>query len=373
MNIERVIISGGGTGGHIFPALAIAGEIRSRFPDSEILFVGAADRMEMEKVPAAGYRIIGLPVMGFPRKKGINMLKFVVRLLRSYRMALKIIVQFRPQIAIGVGGFASGPLLRAAGRKGIPYLIQEQNSFAGITNKLLGKNAEAVCVAFEGMEEYFPADKIIITGNPVRKDLIGDPVNKDEAIVFFGIQERKKVILIMGGSLGARSLNDAVMKNLDRIADSGIEFIWQTGSLYYKDIISGLEDNKPANLYILEFISRMDMAYALADVVISRAGAGAIAELSVVGKPVILVPSPNVAEDHQTRNAMTLVEKGAALMISDSEVDNKLIPEAVRLIDAPEEQRQMSEKIRTLARPDATRRIVDEAEKILKKWKALKT
>jgi len=372
MNIDRVIISGGGTGGHIFPALAIADEIRKRVPDSEILFVGAADRMEMEKVPAAGYKIIGLPVMGLPRKAGISMLKFVVRLLRSYRQAKKIIVQFRPQIAIGVGGFASGPLLRAAAARGIPYLIQEQNSYAGITNKMLGKNAEAVCVAFDGMEKYFPADKIVLTGNPVREDLISHRADKDEAISFFKIKEDKKVILIMGGSLGARSLNNAVMNNLDEIADSGVEFIWQTGSIYYRDIISGFKDKSPDNLHILEFISRMDLAYELAGVVVSRAGAGAIAELCIAGKPAVFVPSPNVAEDHQTRNAMALVEKKAARMIPDNEINEKLVPEVISLINAPEECRRMSEKIRMLARPDATRNIVDEAEKILEKWKALK-
>jgi UDP-N-acetylglucosamine--N-acetylmuramyl-(pentapeptide) pyrophosphoryl-undecaprenol N-acetylglucosamine transferase len=374
MNIERIIISGGGTGGHVFPALAIAGEIRKRVPDSEILFVGAADRMEMEKVPAAGYKIIGLPVMGLPRKAGISMLKFVVRLLRSYRQARKIITQFRPQIVIGVGGFASGPLLQAAAGKGIPYLIQEQNSYAGITNKMLSKNAEAVCVAFDGMEKYFPPDKIILIGNPVREDLISHQSGKDEAISFFKIKEGKKVILIMGGSLGARSLNDAVINNLDKIAESRkVEFIWQTGSIYFRDIISLLKDKTPENLYILEFISRMDLAYELAGVVVSRAGAGAIAELSIAGKPAIFVPSPNVAEDHQTRNAMALVDKKAARMIPDKEIGEKLVPEAINLINDPEECRRMSEKIRILARPDATRHIVDEAEKILEKWKALKT
>jgi UDP-N-acetylglucosamine--N-acetylmuramyl-(pentapeptide) pyrophosphoryl-undecaprenol N-acetylglucosamine transferase len=374
MNIERIIISGGGTGGHVFPALAIAGEIRKRVPDSEILFVGAADRMEMEKVPAAGYKIIGLPVMGLPRKAGISMLKFVVRLLRSYRQARKIITQFRPQIVIGVGGFASGPLLQAAAGKGIPYLIQEQNSYAGITNKMLSKNAEAVCVAFDGMEKYFPPDKIILIGNPVREDLISNQSGKDEAISFFKIKEGKKVILIMGGSLGARSLNDAVINNLDKIAESRkVEFIWQTGSIYFRDIISLLKDKTPENLYILEFISRMDLAYELAGVVVSRAGAGAIAELSIAGKPAIFVPSPNVAEDHQTRNAMALVDKKAARMIPDKEIGEKLVPEAINLINDPEECRRMSEKIRILARPDATRHIVDEAEKILEKWKALKT
>ena len=367
MKIKRIIISGGGTGGHIFPALAIASEIKGRYPDSEILFVGASDRMEMEKVPSAGYRIIGLPVTGFPRKPGIKTISFVVRLLKSYRLANKIIEQFRPQIAIGVGGFASGPLLRAAARKRIPYLIQEQNSYAGITNKLLGKNAGVICVAFDRMERYFPADKIVFTGNPVRDNLISDSVSLKEAANFFNISRPEKVILIIGGSLGARSINDAIVKNLENIASSEAEFIWQTGSIYYNEIQKKLEGRVPENLHILEFISRMDLAYKIAGVVISRAGAGTIAELCAVGKPAILVPSPNVAEDHQTKNAMALKEKGAAIVVPDNEIDKKLIPEAVRLINTTEECIIMTEKIGKMARTDATLRIVDEAEKLLKK------
>jgi UDP-N-acetylglucosamine--N-acetylmuramyl-(pentapeptide) pyrophosphoryl-undecaprenol N-acetylglucosamine transferase len=365
MNIERVIISGGGTGGHIFPALAIANEIKRRYPDVEILFVGARNRMEMEKIPAAGYRIIGLPVTGFPRKPGISMLRFTVRLLKSYQLAKMIINQFNPQVAIGVGGFASGPLLRAATGKKIPALIQEQNSYAGITNKLLGKRVQTICVAYDHMERYFPAEKIVFTGNPVRENLLSQLENKDKAIDFFEMKEAGRVILILGGSLGARSLNNAMLKNVSRIADSGVTVMWQTGSLYHRDVLAKLQDAIPSNLYIFEFITRMDLAYAAADVVISRAGAGTISELCLTGKPAILVPSPNVAEDHQTKNALALVETGAARMIPDSEIDEKLIPEAIRLVNDEKACRQLSTRIKTLARPDATRRIVDEAEKLL--------
>ena len=332
----------------------------------ELLFVGAETRMEMEKVPAAGYRIIGLPVSGMPRKPGIAMLRFAVRLLKSYNIAKKIITQFKPQIAVGVGGFASGPLLRAAAAKGIPYIIQEQNSYAGITNKLLGKKAKIICVAFDRMERYFPPEKIVLTGNPVRENLGTKEDLTKQAEEFFELKKGYKVILLLGGSLGARSLNDAMRKGIDKIAGSGIQFIWQTGSIYYKEMLTNLENKIPDNLKMVEFISRMDLAYAAAGVIISRAGAGTISELCVVGKPAILVPSPNVAEDHQTKNALALVEKKAAVMISDNEIDIKLIDEAIRLINSPDECIRLSKTIKMLARPDATRLIVDEAEKILK-------
>ena len=366
MKIERVIISGGGTGGHIFPALAIAGEIGNRFPDAEILFVGALGRMEMERVPAAGYKIIGLPVMGFPRKPGLKMLKFVTSLLKSNRLAKKIINEFNPQIAIGVGGFASGPLLRAAAKKQIPTLIQEQNSYAGITNRLLGKKAGAICVAYDKMERYFPAGKIVFTGNPVRENLLKKIDDRNEALSFFGLKEEDKVVLVIGGSLGARSINSAMLKNVDVMARSGVQFIWQTGSIYYREITEKMEDTTPDNLHIHEFLSRMDLAYAASGVVISRAGAGTISELCLVGKPSILVPSPNVAEDHQTKNALALAEKNAAIMIPDHKIDEQLLPESIRLINNPEECNRLSEKIKTLAKPDATRHIVDETEKLLK-------
>lgn len=365
MQIERVIISGGGTGGHIFPALAIAHEIRRRFPDADVLFVGALNRMEMERVPAAGYKIIGLPVTGFPRKPGIKMLSFVVGLLKSNRLAKRIIQEFKPQIAIGVGGFASGPLLRAAARKGIPTLIQEQNSYAGITNKLLGKHAKLVCVAYDNMDRYFSSEKIVYTGNPVRENLIKKLDNYTEASRFFELQGSKKVILIVGGSLGARSINDAIMQNLGVISGSDVEVIWQTGAIYYKVIMGKLKDNIPSNLHVHEFLTRMDLAYAAADVIISRAGAGTISELCLIAKPVILVPSPNVAEDHQTKNARSLQEKNAAIMIPDNEIKEKLIPEAIRLINSPEEIKELSVNIKKLAKPRATQNIVDEVEKLI--------
>jgi UDP-N-acetylglucosamine--N-acetylmuramyl-(pentapeptide) pyrophosphoryl-undecaprenol N-acetylglucosamine transferase len=365
MKLERVIISGGGTGGHIFPALAIANEIGKRYPDAEILFVGALGRMEMEKVPAAGYKIMGLPVTGFPRKPGMKMITFVVRLMKSNRLAKKIINQFKPQIAIGVGGFASGPLLRAAAKKGIPTLIQEQNSYAGITNKLLGKKASTICVAYDKMERYFPKEKIVFTGNPVRENLLTRVDNKTEASEFFGLKSPDKVILIVGGSLGARSVNNAVLKNILLIARSDVEVIWQTGSIYYREILDKMKDAIPENLHIHEFLSRMDLAYAAAGVVISRAGAGTISELCLVGKPAILVPSPNVAEDHQTKNAKALAEKDAAVLIPDAEIDEKLLPEAIHLINDKEACKKLSENIKKLARPNAAGHIVDEVEKIL--------
>ena len=367
MPIKRVIISGGGTGGHIFPALAIANEIKNRFPDADILFVGAMNRMEMEKVPAAGFKIIGLPVTGFPRKPGMKMLTFVVGLLKSNRLAKSIILDFKPQIAVGVGGFASGPLLRAAARNGIATLIQEQNSYAGITNKLLGKRAKKICVAYDNMERYFPADKLIYTGNPVRENLVTQSDNKNEAYDFYRLKNRDKVVLIIGGSLGARSINQAVMQNVEAIANADVQVIWQTGSIYYKPIIDKFQGNVPSNLYIHEFLTRMDLAYAAADIIVSRAGAGTISELCLIAKPVILVPSPNVAEDHQTKNARALTEKGAAIMITDRDINDKLMDEVLRLIHSPEECVRLSENIKSLAKPQATQHIVDEIEKLIQK------
>lgn len=365
MNIQRVIISGGGTGGHIFPALAIADEIRKRNSEAEILFVGALGRMEMERVPDAGYKIIGLPVVGFPRKPGLKMLIFIVKLLKSSRMAREIVNDFKPQIAIGVGGYASGPLLRAAAKRNIPTLIQEQNSYAGITNKLLSKKVQKICVAYDKMERYFPKDKIVITGNPVRKNLLQKIENRKEALDYFNLKEDDKVILIIGGSLGARSINNAMLKNTAEIAKSNVKVIWQTGSLYFDNIQKELKDRKPTNLTIHKFISRMDLAYAAAGVVISRAGAGTISELCLVGKPVILVPSPNVAEDHQTKNALALVEKEAAILVPDSEIDERIFNEGKRLINDEERCSRLSVNIQKLAKPGATADIVNESEKLL--------
>jgi UDP-N-acetylglucosamine--N-acetylmuramyl-(pentapeptide) pyrophosphoryl-undecaprenol N-acetylglucosamine transferase len=355
----RIIISGGGTGGHIFPALAIAGELKSRYPDCDILFVGASGRMEMEKVPAAGYRIIGLPVMGFPRKPSPDIVRFFVRLMKSMVKARAIVRDFCPHVVVGVGGYASGPVLRAAIARHIPALIQEQNSFAGITNKLLGKKVNLVCVAYEGMEKFFPAGKIRLTGNPVRKNLSASSIGRTEALPYFGLKEGRGVLLITGGSLGARSVNDAVLDNLDIIRKSDMEVIWQTGSYYYREMVRKAEGRKPSNLHIVEFLERMDVAYAAADLVVSRAGAGTISELCLAGKPAILVPSPNVAEDHQTHNALVLVKKNAAVMVKDLEMKERLFPEAIRLIRDRDALMAMSENINSLALPDATSDITD--------------
>jgi UDP-N-acetylglucosamine--N-acetylmuramyl-(pentapeptide) pyrophosphoryl-undecaprenol N-acetylglucosamine transferase len=333
MKINRVILSGGGTGGHIFPALSIASEIKKRYPDAEILFVGALGRMEMEKIPAAGYKIVGLPVMGFPRKPGLKIFTFFNKLMQSASMAKKIVNEFKPEIAIGVGGFASGPILRAAANQKIPTLIQEQNSYAGITNKILSRKVNSICVAYDNMDRFFPSKKIILTGNPVRENLLTSIQNKNEALEYFGLTGNERVVLIVGGSLGARSINNAVLKNLNVIAKSGVQVIWQTGAIYFERIQSEIQGKKPENLQIHQFLSRMDLAYSVADVVISRAGAGTISELCLVGKPAILVPSPNVSEDHQTKNAMALVDKDAAVMITDTEIDKKLFPVAFDLVN----------------------------------------
>jgi UDP-N-acetylglucosamine--N-acetylmuramyl-(pentapeptide) pyrophosphoryl-undecaprenol N-acetylglucosamine transferase len=366
MKINRVILSGGGTGGHIFPALSIANEIRKRYPDSEILFVGALGRMEMEKIPAAGYKIVGLPVIGFPRKPSIKIFTFFNKLRQSASMANKIVKDFKPEIAIGVGGYASGPLLRAAVKRKIPTLIQEQNSYAGITNKILSRWVNIICVAYDKMERYFPSKKIVLTGNPVRENLMTGLQNKNEALEYFGLNGKERVILIIGGSLGARSINEAVLKNLELISKSGVQVIWQTGTIYYERIQNETKIIKPGNLQIHQFLSRMDLAYSVADVVISRAGAGTISELCLVGKPAILVPSPNVSEDHQTKNAMALVEKDAAVMLTDTEIDFQLFPVAFNMVKNIELCQLMATNIKTLAKPEATKTIVDEVEKLIK-------
>ena len=367
MNIERVIISGGGTGGHIFPALSIANEIRNRYANAEILFVGALGRMEMERVPAAGYKIVGLPVMGFPRKPGIKIITFFFRLFKSARLARKVVNDFKPQVVIGVGGYASGPTLRSAARKKIPSLIQEQNSYAGITNKLLSKKVNTICVAYDKMERYFPENKIIITGNPVRQSLLNTNDHAKKAYGFFDLKNNEKVILIIGGSLGARSINNAVLKNVDQISKSGINVIWQTGAFYFDQINNELKGKKPANLQIHKFISHMDYAYYVSNVVISRAGAGTISELCLIGKPSILVPSPNVAEDHQTKNAMALVEKNAAIMIPDDKINDSLLEKAIELIEDEDKCEVLSERIKQLAKPNATVDIVNEVEKLVRR------
>jgi UDP-N-acetylglucosamine--N-acetylmuramyl-(pentapeptide) pyrophosphoryl-undecaprenol N-acetylglucosamine transferase len=360
MEQKRIIISGGGTGGHIFPALAIADGLKERLVDPEILFVGAIGKMEMEKVPAAGFRIVGLPVMGFPRKPGIRMVKFLTMLFKSSRKARQVLKEFNPDIAVGVGGFASGPVLRAAAKKGIPVLIQEQNSYAGITNKLLAKKAAKICVAYEDMDRFFPSEKIVMTGNPVRGNILNYISRRDEALFYFNLNSEDKVVLIIGGSLGARSVNDAVLKNIEAIRKSEAKIIWQTGSIYYDEMIQKTLENKPENLQIHKFLVEMDKAFGAANVIISRAGAGTISELCLVGKPAILVPSPNVAEDHQTKNAMALVEKDAALMVRDDDIDSKLFETVFGLMNDEKRGKQLSENIKKLAKPNATKSIVDE-------------
>jgi len=365
MKINRVILSGGGTGGHIFPALSIANEIKKRYPDTEILFVGALGRMEMEKIPAAGYKIVGLPIMGFPRKPGLKIFTFFNKLFQSASMAKKIVNEFKPEIAIGVGGFASGPILRAAANQKIPTLIQEQNSYAGITNKILGRKVNSICVAYDNMERFFPFKKIILTGNPVRENLLKNIQNKNEALEYFGLTGNERVILIVGGSLGARSINNAVLKNLEVIAKSGVQVIWQTGAIYFEKIQAEIQGKRPENLQVHKFLSRMDLAYSIANVVISRAGAGTISELCLVGKPAILIPSPNVSEDHQTKNALALVDKDAAVMITDAEIDKNLFQVAFDLVNNNELCQLMATNIKILAKPEATKTIVDEVEKLI--------
>jgi UDP-N-acetylglucosamine--N-acetylmuramyl-(pentapeptide) pyrophosphoryl-undecaprenol N-acetylglucosamine transferase len=350
---KRIIISGGGTGGHIFPAIAIANALKRLDPKTEILFVGANGRMEMEKIPAAGYKIIGLDIQGIQRKSVWKNLLLPVKLVMSVWKALKIVREFKPNAVVGVGGYASGPLLYAASLKSIPYLIQEQNSYAGITNKWLGKKAKKICVAFDGMEKFFPFDRIIKTGNPIRKDSVNIAGKQMEALELFKLSATKNTILVTGGSLGARTLNNSVFAGLDKIIAADVQLIWQTGKFYYKSILEKLGENYHPNICVVEFLNRMDLAYAAADIIISRAGAGTIAELCIIKKPVILVPSPNVAEDHQTKNALALVNENAAVLVTDKEAGAELINKALNLLNNKEKQIQISENIGKMAMPDA--------------------
>lgn len=365
MKALRVIISGGGTGGHIFPALSIADKLKEVNPDTEILFVGAEGRMEMEKVPAAGYRIIGLPVAGLQRKLTLSNLALPFKTLKSLRMAGKIIDDFHPDIAVGVGGYASAPLLWCASRKRIPTLIQEQNGFAGLANKILGKRAGKICVAYEGMEKFFPADRIVMTGNPIRSDIVpGTPEMKAEAIRYYGLDPGKKHIFIVGGSLGSRTLNESVKKWIAGgcPGGEGVELLWQCGKYYKENVDRFAEENGDRMRFIhhSDFIRRMDLAYAVADVVISRSGASSVSELCAAGKAVIFVPSPNVAEDHQTCNAMALVRKDAAMIVTDAEAPEKLMAAACKLLQDEERCCRMEKNISVLARRDAAARIVSE-------------
>lgn len=361
----RVIVSGGGTGGHIFPAVSIANAIKTLRPDAQILFVGALGRMEMQRIPAAGYEIIGLPICGFDRKNPFKNIKVLYKIWKSQQMAKKIIKDFKPQVAVGVGGYASGPTLNKAAAMGIPCLIQEQNSYAGVTNKLLAKKAEKICVAYDGMERFFPADKIIKTGNPVRQSLLETAISREDAIRSFGLNPDKKTILLVGGSLGARTINESVIQHLDLVRNSEIQFIWQTGKYYHTQIMERLEkEGKPDNLIVTDFISDMGVAYKASDLVISRAGASSISEFCLIGKPVILVPSPNVAEDHQTKNAMALVNVDAALYIKDSEAPHKLLPLAIETVNDSNRLTSLKEHILQLALPDSAEIIAKEVIKL---------
>ena len=367
MNDElRVIISGGGTGGHIFPAVSIANEIKTKRPDAKILFVGAEGRMEMQRVPAAGYPIKGLPIAGFNRKNLLKNIPVLFKIMESRRMARRILRDFRPQVAVGVGGYASGPTLNVAESMGIPTLLQEQNSYAGVTNKLLAKKARKICVAYDGMSRFFPADKILFTGNPVRQNLLEGTVQKDDAVRSFGLVPGKRTILVIGGSLGARTLNESILGNLPLVKQqSNVQFVWQTGK-YYSSAIKEELDRRgcPDNLKVMDFIADMKQAYAAADLVISRAGAGSISEFCLLGKPVILVPSPNVAEDHQTKNALALVQKNAALYVPDAEARRTLLPLAINTVADHEKLETLGRNIIQLARPNAASDIADEVIKL---------
>lgn len=363
----RIIISGGGTGGHIFPALAIANALKKLDAKTEILFVGANGRMEMEKVPAAGYKIIGLDIQGFQRSALSKNLLLPFKVLGSVRKSLSIIKDFKPHAVVGVGGYASGPLLYAASLKGIPYLIQEQNSYAGITNKYLGKKAKKICVAFDGMDRFFPADKLIKTGNPIRESAIEIAGKEAEAAAFFELNPNQKTVLVVGGSLGAGTLNNCMLAGMEQFQKEGIQLIWQTGKYYYKGIIEKVGNlSKTQGIRIEEFLNRMDLAFAMADVIISRAGAGTIAELCMVKKPVILVPSPNVAEDHQTKNADALVSKEAAILISDRHAEADLVGQTLKLLKDEAHRQTLSKNIAALALPSADVLIAEEVMKIAK-------
>ena len=361
----RVIISGGGTGGHVYPAIAIANKIKELAPDSEFLFVGAKGKIEMEKVPDAGYRIEGLWISGFQRKLTLKNLMFPIKLISSMIKTKKIIHKFNPDVVVGVGGYASGPTLQAAAKKGIPTLIQEQNSYAGLTNKLLAGKAQKICVAYENMDKYFPKEKIVLTGNPVRTDIINVEKKRNEAQEFFGINPKKKTLFAFGGSLGARTINDSIYGALEDLIASDIQLIWQIGSFYFDEFKEKLKDFDLRQIKYFDFLKEMDLAYAAADVVISRAGALSISEICLTRKPVILVPSPNVAEDHQTKNAMALVNEQAALLVKDKDARTNLIPEALKLLYNEELQGVLSTNIKKFGKPHAAENIVREIVSII--------
>jgi UDP-N-acetylglucosamine--N-acetylmuramyl-(pentapeptide) pyrophosphoryl-undecaprenol N-acetylglucosamine transferase len=362
----RIIVSGGGTGGHIFPAISIANALKAKDPNGvKILFVGAEGRMEMERVPQAGYEILGLPVRGFDRSNPLKNIKTLYLAIISTLKARKIIREFKPQVAVGVGGYASGPLLKAASAYGVPTVIQEQNSYAGVTNKLLSSKASKICVAYSGMERFFPKEKILLTGNPVRQDLLLKSNAKEEGLSYFNLAPGKKTLLIMGGSLGARTLNESILDNLDILSGSDVQILWQTGKHYYNAIMEKLAGKVPDNVVVLEFLDRMDLAYAAADLIVSRAGASSISELCLLGKAVILVPSPNVAEDHQTKNAMALVDEGAAVLVPDFLARLELITQALKLIHEQRKLELLRTNISRLAQSNSAERIADEIMKLV--------
>lgn len=363
---HKVIISGGGTGGHIFPAIAIANALRRMEPDMEILFVGANGRMEMERVPAAGYEIVGLDIQGIDRKSLLKNLTLPFKMLNSLLKARKIIKTFKADVAVGVGGYASGPLLMAANALGVPTLIQEQNSYAGVTNKQLSAKAKVICVAYDGMDKFFPTEKILMTGNPIRRLSVAIEGREREGLASFGLKEGKKTLLVTGGSLGAKTLNDCVLAGLEKFAEADVQVIWQCGSYYYEALKNTLQDSLPEGIALLPFLQRMDYAYAAADMVISRAGAGTISELCAIGKPVILVPSPNVAEDHQTKNAKALVDKHAAILVSDISARTNLVDTALSLLSDESQCFELGEQISKLAKLDADEVIANEVLKLIK-------
>ncbi|MFY7957352.1 MAG: undecaprenyldiphospho-muramoylpentapeptide beta-N-acetylglucosaminyltransferase [Flavobacterium macrobrachii] len=359
----KFIVSGGGTGGHIYPAIAIANELKSRFPDAEFLFVGAKDKMEMQKVPQAGYKIEGLWIAGLQRKLTVQNMMFPFKLISSLWKSRQIINEFKPDVVIGTGGFASGPLLQVANSRNIPTLVQEQNSYPGITNKLLSKKANKICVAYDNLERFFPKEKIVVTGNPVREDLLNIENKKEEAIAHFNLDRNKKTLLVLGGSLGARRINQLIEKEIYNIVSKDIQVIWQCGKFYINEY-KHFSDGK--NVQVLDFIDRMDLVYAAADFVISRAGASSVSELCLVGKPTIFIPSPNVAEDHQTKNAKAIVDKNGAILLKENELDEKFETTFSNLISDESLQKELSQNIKSLAKPNATKDIVEEIVKLIK-------
>jgi UDP-N-acetylglucosamine--N-acetylmuramyl-(pentapeptide) pyrophosphoryl-undecaprenol N-acetylglucosamine transferase len=363
----KVIISGGGTGGHIFPAIAIANALKSKVKDIDILFIGAKGRMEMEKIPAAGYKIKGLWISGLQRRITAKNFLFPLKVISSLFIARKIIADFKPDVVVGVGGYASGPTLRAATTNRIPTLIQEQNSYPGITNKILASKVNKICVAYKEMEKYFPASKIVITGNPVRQNIVNNAIEKQDAILHFELNANKKTILVIGGSLGARTINESIKLLLPLIENNNYQLIWQTGKFFYELAKNEVVINNYKNIKVFEFITEMDYAYSSADIIISRAGAIAISELCIVGKPVILIPSPNVAEDHQTKNAMALVNNNAAILVKDIDAKNNLKDKLFQLLEDVQQQKRLAENIKSLAYPDAADTIADVVISLIKK------